>query len=466
MRFKSIGFKLTCWYTGVLTLTFLLLAVTAYGFLTYSLSRELDNALHGIGNVLADKARDEGTRFYPVDVDELFRRFFGFSPLQRQFDIFPPEEEPGLDPQQDTIPPDRLSPEAIDHARRGETYFETIVDAGSYPVRVVTVPVMVEGKLKNVVRVGLSLENLHKTRKQFMLIMTALFPLALLLAGGGGWLLARRALSPVDQITRTAQKISGEDLGQRLYQTGSGDELDRLAATLNDMLDRFHISIEQMRRFSADASHELQTPLTILKGELEVALRQPRSSKEYQAVLSSGLEEIDRLNHLVDGLLLLARADSGVLKLDTRPIDLQVLVQGIMEQMRPIAADQQVHLRMQAHEPLTVEGDSDHLRRLMYNLLSNAIRYSPVGGLITVTMRVQKEWAVVKVADQGVGIPESEKTKIFDRFYRSTLTGSRDRQGIGLGLSISASIAKAHGGRIEVESVPGQGTAFSLLLPR
>jgi heavy metal sensor kinase len=466
MRFKSIGFKLTCWYTGVCTLTFLLLGITAYALLTYSLSREMDSALGGIGQALADQARDEERRFYPADVDELFRRFFGFSPLQHHFDIFAPDEKPGPDPQQDRIPSDRISPEAIDHARRGEPYFETVDDAGSYPIRVVTVPVMVGGKLKHVVRIDMSLENLFKTRKQFVLLMTALFPLALVLAGGGGWLLAGRALSPVDQMTRTARKISGEDLEQRLHESGSGDELDRLAKTLNDMLDRFHMSIEQMRRFSADASHELQTPLTILKGEMEVALRQTRSAEEYQDVLRSGLEEIDRLNHLVEGLLLLARADSGVLRLDLQPIELHGLMHDIMEQMRAIAGDHQVTLQMHPHKPLTVQGDRDHLRRLMYNLLSNAIRHSPAGGVITVTISTREGWAVIQVADQGAGIPESERTRIFERFYRSTRTGSRDRQGVGLGLSISASIAKAHGGRIEVAHVPGEGAAFSLLLPR
>lgn len=465
MRFRSIGFKLTFWYSGLLSLTFLLLAVTAYGLLSYSLSRQMDNSLNSIGEVLVEKTREEGAGLYPADVDELFRRFFGFSPLERYFDIFAPDNRPGQDPKQEQAKQNPISPEAIEYARRGESYLETISDIEPYPVRVLTAPVMVGGRLTNVVRVGMSLENIYKTRRQFILIMAAIFPLGLILAGGGGWLLARRALSPVDQMTRTARKISGEDLDQRLEETGNGDELDRLASTLNQMLDRLHQSIEQMRRFSADASHELQTPLTILKGEMEVALRRTRSLGEYQEVLSSGLEEIDRLNHLVEGLLLLARADGGVLQLDAQPLELPSFLIDIFNQMEPLAQDYRVSLQMETSDPVTIEADGEHLRRLFYNLLSNAIKYSPAESQVKVSISRRQNRAVINIVDQGRGIPEEEQTQIFDRFYRATSTGSRDREGVGLGLSISASIVKAHGGRIEVESVPGDGSTFKVFLP-
>jgi signal transduction histidine kinase len=190
----------------------------------------------------------------------------------------------------------------------------------------------------------MSLENMYQTRRRFLLMMASVLPLGLLFAGGGGWLLARRALRPVDHMTRTAQRISGEHLDQRLQQTGSGDELDRLAQTLNDMLDRLDGTFHQIRQFSADASHELQTPLTILKGEMEVALRSPRGPEEYQRVLKSGLEEIDRINHLVEGLLLLSRVDAGVLRLDWRPVDLKQLIQEICEQMRILADEHAIRL--------------------------------------------------------------------------------------------------------------------------
>jgi signal transduction histidine kinase len=238
-----------------------------------------------------------------------------------------------------------------------------------------------------------------------------------------------------------------------------------LAKTLNDMLARLHDSIEQMRQFSADASHELQTPLTILKGEMEVALRQERTPDEYRDVLGSGLEEIDRLNHLVEGLLLLARADSGVLRLDMQSIDLRNFVADILRQLKPIADNHTVDLHQETSEAVYVDGDREHLRRLLLNLLVNAIKYSYTDGRVVVALEQKQRWVVLHISDTGRGIPEAEQQQIFNRFHRATETGSRDGKGVGLGLSIADSIAKAHKGYIEVESILKQGTTFSVYLP-
>ncbi len=465
MRIRSIGSKLTLWYTGLLTLTFLVLGTIAYGLLAYSLSRDMDYALKGIGTVMVDKARAEGRTFYPAEVDEVFRRFFGFSPRDRQFDIVDPREKRSSGRQALPSPNPSISPEALEKAARGESLFETVASGSHYPVRVLTVPVISKGRLVNLVRVGMSLENMYKTRQRFLLTMAAVFPLGILLAGGGGWLLARRVLSPVDRMTRTAQKISGEHLDQRLQESGNGDELDRLANTLNDMLIRLHDSLEQMRQFSADASHELQTPLTILKGEMEVALRQQRTPKEYEAVLKSGLEEIDRLNHLVTGLLLLARADSGVLRLDKQLIDLNEFIADMLLQIQPLADSYNVSLLLLPAEAVWAEADREHLQRLLSNLVVNAIKYSYSNGQVTVSLLRQGKWAVIDISDTGMGIAESEQQQIFNRFHRATETGSRDGQGVGLGLSIAESIAKAHNGHIECNSVLEKGTTFHVFLP-
>jgi two-component system, OmpR family, sensor kinase len=465
MRIRSIGSKLTLWYTGLLTLTFLLLGTIAYGLLAYSLSRDMDYALKGIGGVMVDKARAEGHALYPSEVDELFRRFFGFLPRDPQFAIVDPRQKFDSKRQAVRSHTAPISPEIIKKAARGESHFETVASSGQYPVRILILPVIESGHLVNLVQVGMSLENMYKTRNRFLLIMAAVFPLGLLLAGGGGWLLARRALSPVDKMTKTARKIGGEHLNQRLHESGNGDELDRLAKTLNDMLGRLHNSIDQMRQFSADASHELQTPLTILKGEMEVALRKQRTPDEYQQVLGSGLEEIDRLNHLVEGLLLLARADSGVLRLDMQSINLKSFVADIIRQLKPMAESHNIDLILETSEAVSVAGDPEHLRRLVLNLLTNAIKYSEANGKVVVTLEVRKQWVVLNVSDTGIGIPEAEQQQIFNRFHRATETGSRDGQGVGLGLSIADSIVKAHKGYIKVESNPNHGTTFSVFLP-
>ncbi len=465
MAIRSIGARLTIWYTSLLTVTFLFLGGIAYGLLAYSLARDMDVALKGVADVMVQKARLGQPTMVPSDVEALFRRFLGFSPLDRYFELFDfpqPRDPQQVKPRSPELPP---SSKALKNASQGRSTYETVFVSGAYPLRLLTLPVIQDGRVVNMVRVGLSMENMLKTRRRFLLAMAAVLPLGLLLAGGGGWALARRALKPVDQMTQTAQRISGNDLDQRLPMRGSGDELDRLATTLNAMLDRLNAVIDQMRQFSADASHELQTPLTILKGELEVALRSPRDPEEYQGVLASGLEEIDRLDKLVAGLLLLARADAGVLRLDPKPVDLSALVSDVGDLMRPLADAHAIDLQLTPVEPVAVRGDQEHLRRLMLNLVDNAIKYTPSGGQVTISLQPDGDWAALKVADTGIGFSDDERQMIFDRFHRATDTRSRDVKGVGLGLSIARSIAAAHGGRIDVQSRPGHGSRFTVVLP-
>jgi len=441
------------------------LGSAAYGLLAYSLARDMDSALSGVAKLVAERAQVRGETFFPSEIDELFRRFFGISPMDRYFGMFDPRGR--RDPRQ---PPSRssklpLSPKALKNAARGLPTFETAEGLGPYPVRVLTLPVTESGRVVNVVQVGMSLENMVETRRRFLLIMAAVLPLGLLLAGGGGWLLARRAMTPVDRMSQAARRISGEHLAERLQETGTGDELDRLAKTLNGMLGRLDEAFRQVRQFSADASHELQTPLTILKGEMEVALRSQRSPAEYQRVLKSGLEEIDRISHLVEGLLLLARADAGVLRMDKRAVALQTLVEEVYEQMKGVAEDQSVSLRLGAMVRVSIQGDREHLRRLLLNLVDNAIKYTPEGGAVTLSLQEDGEWASLRVSDTGAGLSKEDQERIFSRFCRAETSPAQSRGGSGLGLCIAQSIAEAHGGRIQVESAFGQGSTFTVFLP-
>jgi heavy metal sensor kinase len=464
MRLRSIGARLTFWYTGILSLTLVLLGSIAYGLLTYSLSHDLDAALQGVARAIAEQARKGGRAELPPDLNEIFRRFFGFSPAHPHFEMLDPFGR--LQPGGLANPPDfPLSLEALKNALRGVATFETQEGAAPYPLRVLVLPVLTGGQVTNLVQVGISLENLYNTRRRFVLIMAALLPLALLLAGGGGWLLARRALRPVDHMTRAAQRISGEHLDDRLLETGTGDELDRLARTLNEMLGRLDNSFRQVRQFSADASHELQTPLTIMKGEIEVALRAFRRPEEYQEVLNSALEEIERISRLVEGLLLLARADSGVLRLDLRPVDLLGVVAEVTAQMQRIAADHGVELGLADLEPVTVCGDRGQLSRLLLNLVDNALKYTPAGGKVTLSLGRQGSQARLRVSDTGIGLTPAEQAQIFTRFYRAAAARTQSGGGAGLGLCIAQSIAQAHGGSIEVTSLPGQGSTFTVVLP-
>ncbi len=465
MRIRSIRTRLTLWYTSVLTVTFLLLGGTAYGLLVYSLSREVDAALKGVAQALAQEGPRGRTTFFPSDVDQVFRRFFGFSPLDPYFEMLDPigRRDPRWPHTASTKLP--LSPLARKNASEGRPTLETIAGMGQYPIRVLTFPVTEAGRVSNLIQVGMSLKSIYMTRQRFLLMMAALLPLGLLLAGGGGWVLAHRALKPVDRMTDAARRISAEHLAERLEETGTRDELDRLALTLNEMLGRLDVAFSQIRQFSADASHELQTPLTILKGELEVALRSPRSPEEYQRTLKSALEEIDRIAHLVEGLLLLARADAGVLRMDRQPVDLAQLVEETYGQTKVLADNQTITLCLGDVEPVTIHGDYDRLRRLLLNLVDNGIKYTPPGGKVTLSLHRDGRWASLQVSDTGIGLSSEDVDRIFQRFYRGAEARSHGQSGAGLGLCIARSIAEAHSGRIQVDSALGQGSTFTVLLP-
>jgi len=305
----------------------------------------------------------------------------------------------------------------------------------------------------------------------------------LVLAGSGGWLLARRALRPVDQMTMTARRIEAEHLAQRLEGAEVNDELGRLARTLNEMLARLEAAFAQVRRFSADASHELKTPLTVLRGEVEVALRNPRDPVEYRRVLTSVLEEVESMTVLVDDLLLLARADAGALRWDMTPVELDRLVEEVAKEGEVLGRGKQVPVKIQEIEPLVVQGDGPRLKQLLRNLVDNSVKYTPSGGQVTLALRAVRcetpatnskfetqsspspHWAEIEVRDTGIGIAAEALPRIFERFYRVDPARSRETGGAGLGLCIAKTIAEAHGGRIEVQSTPGVGSAFTLLLP-
>jgi signal transduction histidine kinase len=209
----------------------------------------------------------------------------------------------------------------------------------------------------------------------------------------------------------------------------------------------------------------VQTPLTILKGELEVALRTPRSADVYQQTMRSALEEIDRIAVLVDGLMLLARADAGVLRMDQQPVELHQLVQEVYDQAQILAAHKHIDLELDPIELITIQGDPERLRRLLLNLTNNAIKYTPSGGRVTLSLQRCHGGAVLRVADTGIGLSPDEQERVFQRFYRSDNARAHDAEGSGLGLCIARSIADAHGGTIELDSTPGVGSTFNVCLP-
>ncbi|MGA2404378.1 MAG: heavy metal sensor histidine kinase [Syntrophobacteraceae bacterium] len=465
MHIRSIRTRLTIWYTSLLTVTLLIVGGAAYGLLSYSLSHEMDTSLDSVARALIERDQNRSTTFLPSEIDQAFRRFFGLSPWDHYFQMRDPsgnrDEHRSL-PSTGKLP---LSRKALDNAMRGLSSFETVEGLGEYPVRLLTMPVIESSRVINMIQVGMSLESVDETRLRFLLIMAGVLPLGLLLAASGGWLLAHRALKPVDRMTAAARRIGAEHLSQRVDETGTGDELDNLAKTLNQMLTRLDAAFGQVRRFSADASHELQTPLTILKGELEVALRSARTQEEYRATLESALEEVDRIAHLVEGLLILARAEAGVLKMDRQEVDLAQVLEEVYLRLKPLADSHGIELQLGSTEPLRIQGDRERLQRMTSNLVDNAIKYTGAEGRVTLELARENKWASILVSDTGIGIPIEEREHIFQAFYRTSQARSLAYRGTGLGLSIARSIAAAHGGTIQMESTPGQGSSFRVSIP-
>jgi two-component system heavy metal sensor histidine kinase CusS len=288
---------------------------------------------------------------------------------------------------------------------------------------------------------------------------------ALLVSGGGSYLMARAALAPMERLWRSTEEITAARLDRRLPIANAHDELGRLTQTINAMIARLERSFLEIRRFTADASHELRTPLTIIRTAAEVALDKHLSPEEHRDLLGGILEECERLTRLIDQLLALAREDAGSGVAAFQPIDLSSLIQQVVEDMRPLAEARGLALLIAVNGRPSIAGDESRLRQVFYNLLDNAIKYTPEGGAIGVRAQWTDLNAVVTVRDTGIGIPPEHLPHVFDRFYRVDKARSREQGGAGLGLSIAQGIVAAHGGKIELVSAPGQGTTCTVTFP-
>lgn len=314
--------------------------------------------------------------------------------------------------------------------------------------------------------VARSEESVRRAIRSLAWVIGLGFPLTLVLAVAGGYVLAGRMLSPVGAMARKAHEITAEKLSDRLPVKSPHDEFGQLATAFNTMLARMEDSFDRLRRFTADASHELRTPLTALRSVGEVALRDQRDATAYRETIESMLEDTDRLTRLVDSLLTLARADSGRIDVVREPVDLSALAQEVMDFLRALADERSQQLSIETPGAVEVEADRGMIRQAVVNLIDNAIKYTPSSGQIRVTVRRSATGeAFIEVGDSGPGIPSEERERIFERFYRIDKARSREHGGVGLGLAIARWSVESQAGRIEVESVPGKGSTFRIVFP-
>ncbi|MBS1858335.1 MAG: HAMP domain-containing protein [Acidobacteria bacterium] len=313
------------------------------------------------------------------------------------------------------------------------------------------------------VHMAMPLDDVRAVLGDFERLLLLMIPAVLALAGLGGYWLSVRALRPVDAITTVARSISVQNLSQRVQVPPTGDELQRMAETWNVVLERLEASVKRIRTFTADASHELRTPLALIRATAELALRRERTPAEYRDALRDIAGDVEHLTQLTESLLSAARADAGTWEMPLERIDLNPLAESVTERYQALAVERTVELHAEiAAGPAPALANETGIRRVLAILVDNALKYTPAGGRVTVAVEKQEAGVLLSVRDTGEGIPPAALPHIFDRFYRAD--AARGGEGFGLGLSIAQAIAEAHGGKLEVESAPGQGSRFHLRL--
>ncbi|MFW6161981.1 MAG: sensor histidine kinase, partial [Planctomycetota bacterium] len=362
-----------------------------------------------------------------------------------------------------------ISDEALREARRGSSTDEYLQLPGRPHKHLLMTRPFEEkntGRVEYMVQILVYLEPLDKLARSIRHIIYSVVPPLIVTAWFSGYALARKVLRPINEMAGTARAITSAKLDQRLDRSGSGDEFDMLAATLNDMIERLEKSFDMLRQFAADAAHELRTPLTIMKGEAEIALRARDENPEtYRSTLESTIRECDRMIGVISDLLLIAQAEAGDIPVKLQPFRLDELLADLTETFQVLAEEAQLSLDADPFPEILVDGDPMRLHELFANLLDNAVKYTPAGGRIAIACDLTEREVHVHVSDTGVGVPEDEVDRIFDRFYRVDRSRSRHTGGSGLGLSIARWIAEAHRGRVEVQSAEGAGTTFTVILP-
>lgn len=457
MRIRT---RLTLWYSAILLGILLVIGSLSYSVLRWSLMQDLDSSLLTVAQVVHDTRSDDAD---DSDLETLLRNLLGPESYERFVQLLDPDGRPrprAPEPRASALP---FSAQAQANARRGTNTFETITHDREQ-VRILTVPIVERNRVVRIVQVGSSLSRAQGVLRRYLETLVILIPLGVGLAAAGGAVIARKALRPVDEMTAAARRITAEDLHQRIGRQGTQDELDRLAETLNGMLARLDEAFRQMRRFAADAAHELRTPLTALKGGIEVALRASRTPEEYRQVLVSSLEDVDRLIRVAEDLLLLSRAAAGP-EMPRPRIELEPLVLEALEVGTRLAQGTGVHVKLERVAPAAVRGDSGALGRAMRNLVENAVKYTPAGGTVELTLRTADGQAVFAVQDTGIGIAPADAERIFEPFLRLDAARARETGGTGLGLAIARSIVLAHGGTLALEREPGPGSRFVISLP-
>jgi heavy metal sensor kinase len=465
MNRRSIRFRLVAWYAGLLAGIFLVLCASLYldlrHFLVNDLRESQARRAREIANTLLVHVKQTGEAYvatqtedwYDPEINDRFIRitradgtliYISGAPKDGSFN---PAEVPALP-----------SSSQSEFSRK-------ITLAGSKTLLIAALNFKSSGNPTYLVEFGELLDPLETMLNHLFLQLALGLPLAVVIITVGGYVLVWRALTPVEQIARAAERITQHNLSDRLPVANTGDELERLSVSLNRMIARLDDAFQNSKRFVADASHELRTPLTILRGELENLADELRLDPETRERAASLLEEAMHLSRIVEQLFTLSRLDAGEAQTEWTRFDLSELARTTAEQMNLMAEDKNISIACDANQPILVEGDRVRLKQIIVNLLDNAIKYTPEKGAIQLRVHGVNGHAILEVTDNGIGIPPDALPHVFERFYRVNQTRASGSESAGLGLSIVKAICTAHGAEVEVVSAPASGSCFRVKLP-
>jgi heavy metal sensor kinase len=454
---QTLAFRLTLWYAGIFTLSSCVAFILFYMLITSFMREQTDQEILGQVSRFATLLTAEGVEAVQgaalveaqaAGVKKVFFRF-----LSRNGQVFSSSNMVYWK----NIPIAEKPIREVLHT--GRPALETIVLPPN-PDTIRIVYALISPDI--IIQVGQTMESYSRFLAAFKGIFISSMTLLILASVGLGWFMARRAVSGVEAVTRTARKISGGTLEERVPLKGRGDEIDQLALTFNQMLDRIQTLLTEIKEMTDHLAHDLRSPLTRIRGHAEVTLATAKSLNEYEVMAANTIEDCDRLLDMVNTMLLISKTETGVNTLSAEEIELRTVVREACELFAPTAEDKGVGLLCDLQEESRIWGDIRLIQRLLSNLLDNAIKYTPAGGSVTIALEKQNNRSVIIVKDTGIGISPGDLSRIFERFFRGDQ--SRSQEGIGLGLSLARAIARAHGGDLTATSILNQGSTFTVTL--
>jgi heavy metal sensor kinase len=457
MMTLPIRLRLTAWYFAILAVVLSAFGISAYFAMRHSIRQTVDEELQIRSEGVHQLIERDIQRGHKDDLPEGLREH---TELRVGGALLQVSDEQGNWLYRSPVMSDYGVPRPATVPRRATEFMGKDV-----PLRIWSQKVSVGGQ-SYLIQSAFEMDDFYEALDDFALLLFISIPLLLLCATAGGYWISTRALAPVDQITRTARTISAQNLSSRLVVPNTGDELQRLSETLNGMLERLEAAFKKITQFTADASHELRTPVAVMRTRAELSLRKARSADEYRDVIAEVLAELEKTSGLIEQLMFLARADSGAETLHFAATNVAEVLREACHQGSALAEAKQIGFQEHiSGDSMWIQGDAGSLRRLFLILIDNAVKYTPANGQVEVSLQRNDGYAVAQVRDTGIGIAEADLPSVFERFYRADKARTRESGGVGLGLSIGRWITEVHAGTIEVHSSPGRGSSFQIRLP-